>query len=198
MKQLVALVAFLMWIPVPVPGQGGPGVFLEPEALTVTSQAAGCTYSINPTSATVGATATNGTISVMASSGCSWTATSNTGWITVPEVSAGTARTLDSIGVVSTSQRTSIAIGSDNNPVISYLDDTTRDLKVYVCADPACSNGTARTLDSEGSAGYYASIAIGSDNNPVISYQSSRGPLKVYVCANPACSSGTARLGDKT
>ena len=38
MKQLVALVAFLMWIPVPVLGQGGPGVFLEPEALTAAPQ----------------------------------------------------------------------------------------------------------------------------------------------------------------
>lgn len=38
MKHLVALVAFLMWIPVPVLGQGGPGVFLEPEALTTAPQ----------------------------------------------------------------------------------------------------------------------------------------------------------------
>ena len=38
MKQLVALVAFMMWIPVPVLGQGGPGVFLEPEALTAAPQ----------------------------------------------------------------------------------------------------------------------------------------------------------------
>ena len=38
MKHLVALVAFMMWIPVPVLGQGGPGVFLEPKALTAAPQ----------------------------------------------------------------------------------------------------------------------------------------------------------------
>ena len=118
MKQLVALVAFMMWIPVPVLGQGEPGVFLEPEALAITSQAGDCTYSISPTSATVAAAATNGTVSVTASSGCSWTATSNAGWITVTEVGAETARTLDSTGDVG--RNTSVAIGTDNNPVISY------------------------------------------------------------------------------
>ena len=139
MKQLVALVAFLMWIPVPVLGQGEPGVFLEPEALAITSQAGDCTYSINPTSATVAAAATNGTVSVTASSGCSWTATSNAGWITVTEVGAETARTLDSTGDVGRFPGTSVAIGTDNNPVISYYDSTNTDLKVYRCRTTDCS-----------------------------------------------------------
>jgi hypothetical protein len=192
MKQLVALVAFMMWIPVPVLGQGEPGVFLEPEALAITSQAGDCTYSINPTSATVAAAATNGTVSVTASSGCSWTATSNAGWITVTEVGAETARTLDSTGQVGL--YTSVAIGTDNNPVISYYDHTNGDLKVYVCADAACASGTARTLDSTGAVGLYTSIAIGTDNNPVIShFDNTNGDLKVYVCADAACTDGTAR-----
>jgi hypothetical protein len=46
------------------------------------TQAAGCGYSINPGSASVGAAAGNGTISVTAGTSCNWNATSPVGWIT--------------------------------------------------------------------------------------------------------------------
>jgi hypothetical protein len=53
---------------------------------------------------------------------------------------SGTARALDlNLGV---GESTSVAIGSDNNPVIAYFDGTNEDLKVYVCADTGCANDT--------------------------------------------------------
>jgi len=97
------------------------------------------------------------------------------------------ARTLDSTGDVG--GYSAIAIGSNNNPVISYRDVTNGDLKVYVCADTACANGTARTLDAAGDVGYYTSLSIGTDNNPVISYyDGTNGDLKRYRCQTTDCS----------
>src|SRR5262249_5592682 len=40
-----------------------------------------CTYSIDPTNASVGVAASTGSVSVTASAGCSWTAVSNDPWI---------------------------------------------------------------------------------------------------------------------
>ena len=83
----------------------------------------------------------------------------------------------DSVGLY-----TSIAIGTDNNPVISYSDATNFDLKVAHCGNISCLGANFITLDSAGPVGIYTSIAIGSDNNPVISYwDGANGDLKVVV-----------------
>ena len=57
-------------------------------------QAAGsCTYSLSPTSASPGAAYFNGTITVTAGSGCTWTAASNaTSWLTITGGASGPAR----------------------------------------------------------------------------------------------------------
>ena len=49
-----------------------------------------CTYSINPTRATFGASANGGTVAVTSSAGCAWMAVSNASWITVTGGSSGT------------------------------------------------------------------------------------------------------------
>jgi len=87
---------------------------------------------------------------------------------------------------------TSIAIGSDNLPVISYHDATNNDLKVVHCGNVSCSSGnTITAVDSTGSdVGRFTSIAIGSDNLPVISYFDFGNGLKVAHCGNVSCSSG--------
>jgi hypothetical protein len=86
----------------------------------------------------------------------------------------------------------SVAIGLDGNPVISYQDQSNFHLELYVCAEPACSSGANHTLETTGDVGSYSSVAIGSDANPVISHRdASNGDLELYVCANAACSSGT-------
>ena len=60
---------------------------------------------------------------------------------------------------------------------------------MYVCANPACTSGTPRTLDTAGNVGFYTSIAIGTDNIPVISYfDDTNDDLKRYRCQTTDCS----------
>ncbi|MGB1681717.1 MAG: S-layer homology domain-containing protein [Acidimicrobiales bacterium] len=100
---------------------------------------------------------------------------------------------------------TSVAIGTDGNPVISHYDGSDGGgLVIYVCGNEACTTGTSRTLDNEDWAGYFTSIAIGANGNPIISYRRAveemeyifsvtAGSLELYVCGDPACTTGTKR-----
>ena len=87
----------------------------------------------------------------------------------------------------------SIAIGTDGNPVIAYLDDGNGDLKVTKCDRADCTGAaTTSVLDSLGSVGYFPSVAIGADGNPVIAYlDATNNDLKVAKCTNPACTGPT-------
>jgi hypothetical protein len=96
--------------------------------------------------------------------------------------------TLDSTGSVA---YTSIAIGADGLPVISYYAGSNNDLKVAHCDDVACTSATLNTVDSTGSVGSHTSIVIGADGLPVISYyDGSNNDLKVAHCDDVACTSG--------
>jgi PKD repeat protein len=104
--------------------------------------------------------------------------------------SGNTIIPVDSSGYVG--QYTSIAIGADGLPVISYWDGTNGDLKVAHCGDASCSSGNTITpVDTAGTVGWYTSIAIGADGLPVISYfDNTNQDLKVAHCGNASCSSG--------
>ena len=101
-----------------------------------------------------------------------------------------TRSTVDSGG--SGYQYTSITIGTDGFPVISYYVAGSLDLKVAKCGNAACSSGnTLTTVDSTGNVGAHASISIASDGFPVVSYYDiDNSALKVAKCGNAACSSG--------
>lgn len=87
-------------------------------------------------------------------------------------------RALDTTGDVG--EGTSITIGTNGNPIISYRDSANGDLKVAACNNPTCTTSTTATLDSTGNVGSYASITIGTNGNPIISYwDSTNGDLKV-------------------
>ena len=99
-----------------------------------------------------------------------------------------TLATVDSAGNVG--YYSSLALGSDGFPVISYYDQTNDDLKVVKCNDAACTPGgeTLTTLDSAGIVGWYTSLALGTDGFPVISYlDASNVDLKVAKCRNASC-----------
>ncbi len=87
---------------------------------------------------------------------------------------------------------TSLAIGSDNFPVIAYYDGNNQDLIVTKCGNASCTSGNASTtVDSTDDVGQYASIAVPSDGLPIISYyDATNDDLKVVKCGNSACSSG--------
>ena len=63
---------------------------------------------------------------------------------------------------------TSIAIQSNNNPVIAYYDVTNGKLKVAECTNATCSSSTIKTIGSADDAGL--SIAIGTDSTPLVAY----------------------------
>ena len=98
--------------------------------------------------------------------------------------------TVDSDGIVG--RYTSIAIGSNGYPVISYWDNTNSALKVAACTTTDCTGTpTITTVDSDGTVGQFTSIAIGDNGYPVISYEdTSSWPgirLKVAACTTADC-----------
>lgn len=89
---------------------------------------------------------------------------------------------------------TSIAIGTDGNPVVSYYAGADG-LKVAHCGNASCTSGNVLTTVDPTAPGFAdasnTSIAIGSDGYPVIAYyDTANGDLKVAHCGNVACSAG--------
>ncbi len=102
-----------------------------------------------------------------------------------PRISAVDDPPANSVGFAS-----SIAIGADGLPVISYQDFTALALKVAKCVNAACTSAATITTvdDPANSVGFASSIAVGADGLPVISYRDSgASALKVAKCANAAC-----------
>ncbi len=116
------------------------------------------------------------------------TSISQAGNVVCARMPIGAPNTLDSAGDVG--RDTSIAIGVDNNPIISYYDSSNGNLKIVKCNNPSCSTfNTPVTIDSAGFVGVHSDIAIGADNNPIISYyDTSNTNLKIVKCSNPSCS----------
>ena len=102
-----------------------------------------------------------------------------------------TITTIDSTGDVG--YHTSIAIGDNGLPVISYYDAMNRNLKVAACTTTDCTGtATITTVDSADIVGEYTSIAIGNNGNPIISYYANRN-LNVAACTTTDCT-GTATI----
>ena len=59
------------------------------QTFTVTQSGVSCTYSISPTTLSVGSGGSTGTVSVTAVTGCSWSASSSAGWITINSGNSG-------------------------------------------------------------------------------------------------------------
>ena len=97
------------------------------------------------------------------------------------------ARALDS--AVSVGSDSSITIGDDGKPIISYSDSTNDDLKIVHCQTVSCSSNDApRTVDSAANVGTDTSIEIGVDALPLITYfDDSTDDLKVVHCTNTSC-----------
>lgn len=94
--------------------------------------------------------------------------------------------TLDTVGDVGS--HSSITIGSDGLPVISYFDTTNKNLKIVHCSNYSCTSSSILTVDSSNNVGSYSSITIGTDGYPIISYLDGyHSNLKVTHCSNPFC-----------
>ncbi|MEM9530285.1 MAG: hypothetical protein AAGA23_05160 [Pseudomonadota bacterium] len=112
-----------------------------------------------------------------------------------PDCATGTARIVDqnnfNVGLY-----TDMAVGPDNLPVISYLQEESfgfTSLKLLKCNDPDCAGNdeTINTIESSAFTGRYSSVAVPPDGLPVISYyDSAAGALKIAKCDDPACDGG--------
>jgi hypothetical protein len=115
--------------------------------------------------------------------------------LTCSSASVAVVDTLDWPG-----QYTSIAIGSDGLPLISYTrehDTGGFDLRVAHCGDLDCSAPTITTLDSFYDVGRYLSMTIGADGLAVISYHDATNQtLKVAECQDVACTGATGGPAD--
>ena len=91
----------------------------------------------------------------------------------------------DSVGPYS-----SIAIGTDGMPIISYQNFTGASLMVAHCIDTDCVLPADRTtLDRPANnVGPFTSIAIGADGLPIVSYyDGTADALKVAKCGTRSC-----------
>ena len=92
-----------------------------------------------------------------------------------------------------TGNYSSITIGHDGLPIISYKyavpgPSPSYNLKVAKCLTADCSSATTRILDSTADSGDYTSITIRPDGLPIISYHYITGAdLMVARCANVFC-----------
>ena len=109
---------------------------------------------------------------------------------------SATSTTVDSVSRVD--RYTSIAVGSDGLPVVSYWDaGSNRDLKIAHCNDAACSSATLVTVDDGDDVGSWNAIAIGVDSFPVVSYfDSANSALKVAHCNDLGCANATLTTVD--
>jgi hypothetical protein len=85
----------------------------------------------------------------------------------------------------------SIAVGPDGLPIISYLVAATGALKLLKCGDPACKNGTFRTLVAAGVDATNSSVTVGRNGLPLIAYREAEsavaGGLRLVACGNAFC-----------
>ena len=99
-----------------------------------------------------------------------------------------TIDTLGFIGSAAGAYFTSIKIGADGLPIMSYHDSANLDLKIAHCSNPTCTAAAIKAVDTVGDVGSYASLAIGADGFPIISYyDSTNGDLKAAHCVDVAC-----------
>ena len=81
---------------------------------------------------------------------------------------------------------------SDGFPVISYYDETNKDVKVLKCADASCNPGTSgftvTTVDAEDNVGQFSAIALDASDVPVIAYYDfTNRDLKILKCGDISC-----------
>lgn len=91
-------------------------------------------------------------------------------------------------------QFTSIAIGADGLPVISYRDETLLALSVTHCGNVACTADNVTTAIESGGGGWGTSIRIGTDGLPVIAHGRADGGVLVTHCGNAACTAGNVSI----
>jgi hypothetical protein len=86
----------------------------------------------------------------------------------------------------------SVAIGTDGLPVISYYEQapSAGDLRVRKCSNTACTSASETEFTTD-DIGLFSKVKIGTDGYPIIAYYnaSNGGDLNILHCTNVSCSS---------
>src|SRR5678815_4867231 len=112
----------------------------------------------------------------------------------------GTASALTATNVVDTGDAgnyASVELDANGYPVVSYYDDTNRDLKLAHCNDAYCAGNdeSIQTVDSTDNVGYDISLSLDASGFPVISYYDwTNGVLKLAHCNDANCAGNNESL----
>jgi hypothetical protein len=187
-----------------------PGITVRSSDVTVAGQTIAvtqlgqpCTYTLAPAGASVGAAAATGSVSVTALGGCTWTASSSAGWVTVTGGSSGNGNGTVSYSVAAnqtTAPRTgSLTIGGQSFSITQ--------------AGGSCSYTASPASESFGAAGGPGTVTVtaqggcswtGTTTTPWISISGAgtgtgNGSFDYQVAANPVATSrsGTVTVGSQ-
>ncbi|PWB61314.1 MAG: hypothetical protein C3F16_08565 [Betaproteobacteria bacterium] len=100
-----------------------------------------CSYSLSPTSVTVGAGATSGTLTVTTTSGCAWSATSNASWISSSSSGNGSGTVSYSVASNSGAARTGTLTIAGQSFTVSQQAPVTSSTNLV--SNPGFETGTA-------------------------------------------------------
>jgi hypothetical protein len=180
-------------------GQARSGTITIAGQTFTVNQASGCTYSISPTSNSVGIAGGSGTVGVACGSSCLWTANSNNSWITVTGGANGSGSGTVSYSVAANS-------GQARSGTITIAGQT-----FTVNQASSCTYSISPMSDSFGSAGGSGSISVACGSNcpwtansndswiTVAGGASGPGTVSYSVAANSGqARSGTITIADQT
>jgi hypothetical protein len=105
------------------------------------------------------------------------------------DCSFATLRVLETGGDVGAGTATAVDANT-GNPQIAYYDATNGDLRLYRCANPACSSGGSVLVDGDGDRGRNPQIAISNGNMTIVYDDTSTGEVRLALAAAPYDSFG--------
>lgn len=86
-----------------------------------------------------------------------------------------------------------LLLRADGRPLLAYHEESLGSVRLYDCADAVCSNGTLRTIATQGDAGEGIAMALRADGRPLIAYiDAATDTLHAYSCSDAECNGGTS------
>jgi hypothetical protein len=175
------------------------------QVVTISQAAAPCTYTVAPSSISVGSDAATGNFSIAATSACSWSATSGAPWLTMTSATSGSGNGTIAYSVAAnpnTSSRTgTISVGGQSFTVTQAAVVCT--LAISPTASSPTAAGGAGTVSVTANAGSCAWTAASNASWITVTAGTNgtgNGTVAYSVAANASISSrtGTLTIGAQT